>query len=464
MSTKSAAGQFAAASSDALWIRDAKTLQMEYASPSIASIYGVPPGALADGMQHWLALIVPEDRDIALEHIERARKGEAVVHEFRIRRPLGGSFRWIRDTNFPLRDGQGRIQRVGGIAEDVTEAKLAAEHKEVLVSELQHRVRNIMAIIRAITARTAGSAASVEEYRDLLTGRILALARVQALLTRSANQGGSLRQVIDAEISAKAEYNGQYELTGPDITLSPKAVEVPAMAVHELCTNAIKYGALSVPGGRVKVKWWNIQKDRTSWLELDWVEKGAPIITPPTRKGFGSELATGRIPYELGGSGTLRFVPEGLRCHLELPLEERESILETDAPPLTRVLGGGLDMTGAADLSNRTVLVVEDDFYLASDLAAALQDAGAEVRGPFATEADALQALGREAPTAAVVDLNLGGGGPRFTVARQLIAHSVPFLFLTGYDSDVIPPDLTGVRRIEKGTPTRALVEELAKW
>lgn len=153
--------QFAAAASSALWIRDANTLAMEYASPAIAKVYGVDPDAFLGDFKRWAAFIVPEDRETAVTHIQQARQGNAVVHEFRIQRATDQVFRWIRDTDFPLFDNHGRVQRIGGIGEDVTEAKLAVEHQGVLLAELQHRVRNIMAIIRSITARTAECAESV---------------------------------------------------------------------------------------------------------------------------------------------------------------------------------------------------------------------------------------------------------------------------------------------------------------
>ncbi|WP_237477286.1 PAS domain S-box protein [Lichenibacterium dinghuense] len=192
--------QFAASSSDALWIRDAATLAMEYASPAIAAIYGVPPDALLGDPKRWASLIVPEDRDAALEHLEQARRGEAVVHEFRIQRPSDGVFRWIRNTDFPLR-ADGHVPRIGGIAHDATDEKLAAEHQGVLLAELQHRVRNIMAIVRAIASRSAERAGSVPEYAEILAGRLLAFSRVQALLTRAANVSVGLRTIVMDEIS-----------------------------------------------------------------------------------------------------------------------------------------------------------------------------------------------------------------------------------------------------------------------
>lgn len=454
--------QFSAASKSGLWIRSAETLTMEFVSPALAAIYGVGPDALLGDLRHWAAMILPEDREIARNHIETARRGDPVVHEFRIRRD-DGSFRWIRNTDFPLFDENGDVERVGGIAEDVTETKMAIEHQGVLLHELQHRVRNIMAMIRSTAVRSADGAADVEDYKTSLAGRLLALARVQTLLTRQANAGGSLRDILESEIGAQAHSENQYELTGPDIVLSPKAVEVLTLAFHELSTNALKYGALSVSSGKVTVVWARDERVGKPWISIDWVEEGAPPRPPPTRRGFGSGLIEAKIPYELRGTGKTTIEPEGAKCHITFPLREAESILETDAPVPTRLYGGTVDMTGASDLSGKTIFVVEDDYYVASDTAAALRGAGAVVLGPFPTAEAALHLLETETPAAAVLDLNLGGGGPKFEIAQQLLQREIPFIFLTGYYANVVPEEFSHITCLQKPIALRGVVDALSE-
>jgi PAS domain S-box-containing protein len=436
--------QFAASSSGALWIRNAETLRMEYVSPAIETVYGVEPVVFLNGVESWASAIVPDDRASALDHLEQARQGEAVVHEFRVQRPSDGAFRWIRNTDFPLYDEHERVQRIGGIAEDVTEAKLAVEHQGVLLAELQHRVRNIMAQIRSITARTGERAESVGEYAGLMAGRLLTFARVQALLTRGANVGVRIIDIVHDELAAQSEHEAQYRLEGPDLVLAPKTAEVLTLAAHELATNALKYGGLSVPEGCVTVRWATFERRGTPWLGLDWIEAGAPERSPadpsaPWRRGFGSELIEGRIPYELGGRGEIAIEPGGARCRLEFPLRNAPSILETDAPRRAAVYGGALDMTGEADLSGHRILVVEDDYYLATDTARALRGAGAEVIGPCPTEEAARDAIAAVVPTGAILDLNLGDTGPSFELATELGERGVPFILVTGYDAAVLP-------------------------
>ena len=452
--------QFAQASAAGLWIRDARTLDMEFVSPAVGTIYGVPPETLLGAVERWAGMIVPEDRGLALGHLDKARAGDTTLHEFRIQRPSDGAFRWIRNTDFPLH-GDGEIQRIGGIAEDVTEGKLAVEHQGVLLAELQHRVRNIMAIIRSITARTGGRAESVPDYVERISGRLMALARVQALITRKADGGVRLTTLLRDELSAQAEHEEQYDLAGPDVLLSPKAAEVMTLAIHELATNALKYGALAREAGKVTARWDVVERSGRAWLVFDWTETGGPERQSPPdrprRRGFGTELIEGRIPYELGGGGRVVIAPGGARCHLEFPLQDGASALETSAPQRAKVYGGVLDMAGEARLDGAVILVVEDEYYIATDTARALQGAGADVVGPFPTETAARSAIDEQRPDAVVVDINLGTG-PSFKLAETLRDRGIPFVFVTGYDQQVIPEEFSDVERLEKPVQLRRVV------
>ncbi|WP_246776840.1 HWE histidine kinase domain-containing protein [Microvirga sp. VF16] len=305
------------------------------------------------------------------------------------------------------------------------------------------------------------------EYAALLAGRLLALARVQTLLTRTANTSVGIATIVHEEVSVRAQHEGQYVLKGPDITLSPKAAEILTLAVHELATNALKYGAFSIPNGRATVRWAAFEKHGGPWLRFDWTEEGTPerprsASDEPRRRGFGSELIEGRIPYELGGTGRVVIEPGGAKCHLEFPLTEGPSVLETGAPQRASVFGGALDMSGEADLGGHRILVVEDDYYLASDAVRALQGAGAEVMGPFPTEEAARAELEAQRPDAAVVDINLGAG-PSFKLAEILKGRGIPFVFTTGYDQKVIPQEFSGIERLEKPVQLRQIVGAVAK-
>ncbi|RST30058.1 hypothetical protein HMF7854_03865 [Sphingomonas ginkgonis] len=270
--------------------------------------------------------------------------------------------------------------------------------------------------------------------------------------------------LTEAELSAQAHHEEQYSLDGPDLVLAPKAAEVLTLTVHELTTNAVKYGALSTPHGRVSVRWATFERRGASWFGFDWSEEGAPadaLAEAASRKpGFGSELIEGRLPYELGGRGKLTIEPGGARCRLEFPMKHGASMLETTAPRRATVFGGALDMSAEAGLTGHRVLVLEDDFYLASDTRRALEGAGAEVLGPCASEGAAMDEMD-DNPTAAVVDVNLGRG-PSFELARSLKDRGTPFVFITGYDEEIIPSEFDGIARLQKPVELKDVVRSLS--
>jgi PAS domain S-box-containing protein len=315
--------QFGNASAGAIWIRDAATLNMEYVSPAISTIYGVEPETVLGSIERWIDLIVPKDRDDALEHIERARGGESVVHEFRIQRPTDQAIRWIRDTDFPLLDAHGRVQRIGGIAEDVTEAKRAAHNERLLLAELQHRVRNIFAIVRSIYSRTVEAGGPLEEITDHFRGRLDSLARTQTVVTQSPTGDVDLQNLIREELlSVGVSDSPSLIIKGPDIALPPAEAESIGLAIHELTTNALKYGALKVPGATLEISWKaNIDYGEIGRLDFSWTEQGVPAISvQPARQGFGTELITEALPYRLGAETSLQFRGGGVRCTISLPL------------------------------------------------------------------------------------------------------------------------------------------------
>jgi len=324
--------RFGEASLDILWMRDAGTLQWTYLTPAFETIYGLRREEALEGgdFQSWLDMIVPEDRPGVEAAIERVRAGEQVAFEYRIRRPPDGRICWLRETGFPISNGGGKVAAIGGVAHDVTELRESGQRQKLLLAELQHRVRNIMAMIRSVARRTGDTAETVEEYVQHLEGRISAMARTQALLTRGVHAAVDLKSLILDELLMQAAQPEQYAVTGPDISLPPKAAEVLGLALHELATNAVKYGALSERGGRVDVRWALLDGDEAPQLSLIWSELGVRIGGEPSRSGFGTELVTQRVPYELQGTGTMEFRPTGLVATLEFPLDDLPSILQTD--------------------------------------------------------------------------------------------------------------------------------------
>jgi PAS domain S-box-containing protein len=308
--------QFAEASSDVLWIRNAETMRWEYLSPAFERIFGVPrEEALARvGLLQWTDLIVPDDRAHAQDCLTRARAGERVSFEYRIMRNT--ELRWLRSNVFPMLDQGGRVQRIGGIVRDITELKSALHHGERLLTELQHRVRNTLAVIRSIARRTAESSETVDDFAGHLDGRIGAFSRVQVALTRNPLAGFDLAELLAEELRACLAREGErFTLRGPAVRLQPKTAESIGLAVHELATNAVKYGAFTVADGHIEVFWRRETRDGVPWLSLEWNESGMtgrPVVQ--MRDGFGTELLQRTLPYDLGATVTRTFAPDGLRC------------------------------------------------------------------------------------------------------------------------------------------------------
>jgi PAS domain S-box-containing protein len=315
--------QFAEASSDALWIRDADTLRWEYISPAFETIYGVPRALVQRGnhLAQWTGLMLAEDRPRALKGVDRARAGECVSFEFRVLRQADGEIRRLRTRSFPMVDAFGRVQRIGGICQDITASVSAAEHQEFLLSEMQHRVRNMFAVIRSIVRRTGDSSESVQDFASHLEGRIASLARVQSVVTRDPLAGFDLAELVADELRAGAAHEGrQFSLSGPSVRIRAKAAESIGLALHELATNALKYGALTLPRGFIRIAWRLEDVDSSTWLVLDWIETGMSGCVPGTQRvGFGTVLLEQMLPYDLGARVVSRFEPSGLRCEIRLP-------------------------------------------------------------------------------------------------------------------------------------------------
>ncbi|WOH78372.1 CheR family methyltransferase [Bradyrhizobium sp. BEA-2-5] len=204
---------------------------------------------------------------------------------------------------------------------DVTAITRAEERQRLLLAELQHRVRNTLGVVRSIARRSAETSASVEEYASHLDGRLNAFARTQALVTRDPEGGVDLEYLVVEELLAyNAKEDEQLKVKGPRIRLQPKAAETFALAIHELATNALKYGALGQTAGRIDVSWRIDDAAEPRQLVFDWHERSGPAVTPPRRRGFGSDLLERTLAFEFKGKTTLEFNPSGLRCTIAIPM------------------------------------------------------------------------------------------------------------------------------------------------
>lgn len=228
---------------------------------------------------------------------------------------------WFTVSCSALRDEAGAVAGVMAMAVEVT-TKTSADtpHQTMLLAELQHRTRNLLGVIRSVARRTAETSEDLESFLTHFDGRLSAIARTQTALTRNHEVSTGLDAVILEEFLAAAGAD-QVTLDGPEVQLSGKMADSISLAVHELVTNALKYGALTTPKGHVYVTWELAKHDGHTVLALEWIESGVGIIdVQPSRFGFGRRLLEKALPYELGALTSLRFAPGGLRASLEVPL------------------------------------------------------------------------------------------------------------------------------------------------
>jgi two-component sensor histidine kinase len=209
--------------------------------------------------------------------------------------------------------------RVVGVSIDITERKRAEQHQRALNAELDHRVKNILATVSAIIAQTQEASSSRADFVAALNSRINSLARTHEVLSDSNWRGASLAEIVRREFAPYAR--GNTEAEGPSVILRAEATQAVATALHELTTNAAKYGALSNRSGRVAVRWRWHQNGSHDRLIIEWQEAGGPPVLAPSHSGYGTSIIRELIPFELGGAVELSFAPEGTRCRLEIPGE-----------------------------------------------------------------------------------------------------------------------------------------------
>lgn len=423
-----------------------------YMSEAAEELAGAPETAYAEEapIEKFAEHIAPEDRQRWLAALRRSAATLTTLEiERRLLTPRGE--RWIRSVARPHREPEGAVVW-NGVAIDITDRKRAEEHQALLMAELDHRVKNTLATVQAIASQTLPET----EAHRAFAGRLAALAHTHNLLAQSRWQGARLVDIVSEELAPYRDAEGaRVSVLGPDVLLEPKAAQALALAIHELTTNAAKFGALSAAGGRVEASWRTFDAPAGRRLALSWIERGGPPVEPPRRQGFGSLLIERSLEYELGGDVRLDYRPEGVQCLIELPLNARGE----RAPPSADA--SGERHAPRSDLSEARVLVVEDMHVIALEIEAVLAEAGCEVVGPAPTIESALELAQGETLDAAILDVNLGGEAV-YPVADALKARGVPFVFASGYDlSADMPAAHRDAQRLGKPIDRTRLVAAL---
>ena len=294
--------------------------------------YGLSERTLEVTAEQWLSRVHRDDiQRLRSEHIQafKERRSE-LVSEVRIVRP-GGEVRWIEARSIIAYDHADRAVRMTGVYIDLTERRNSEDHKKMLIAELDHRVKNMLACVAAIAKRSQERGRSVKEFLDVLNGRINSLANAHALLSRSRWQGVGLGELVRSELAFCAKDETSL-IEGPEVDLTAMATQTLAMVLHELTTNAAKYGALSNGHGRVMVRWRRQSRGPSRGkLVLEWRETGGPPVVAPKMTGYGTSVIRNLVPYELGGTVDYVFVPDGIRCKIEIPARWYE--MSESSPP-----------------------------------------------------------------------------------------------------------------------------------
>jgi PAS domain S-box-containing protein len=228
-----------------------------------------------------------------------------------------GSMAWWHSSKAPLRDGAGAVIGLVGSSVDITERRRAEEHRLLLVNELNHRVKNTLAVVQGLARQTFREAADVKTAVARFEERLTALSRAHNLLTDENWASAGLYEVVRDQLGGD-RLAGRISLAGPQVLLSPQVAVSLALVLHELATNATKYGALSNDTGRVQVSW--VPDPARGMVALRWVETGGPAVHAPRRRGFGSRLIERALASEVGGRVALQFLPEGVVCEIEAPV------------------------------------------------------------------------------------------------------------------------------------------------
>lgn len=328
---------------------------------------------------------------------------------------------------------------------------------ERLNGELNHRIKNILELIRSLIRQSRTEGRSLADYVDALEGRVLALSLAHDQVLQDTSDMG-IAALVAAEVAPYQSERIEIVTRGPPLAFTGRAHSVMALVIHELATNAAKYGSLSAGSGRLEVAW---SLTAAGDCRLIWTESGGPAVVEPSRRGFGSTLIERSIPFDLDGEAHIDFAGEGLRARFQIPARHVVRMRRTapeKAPPATPKAP-----VPAHLLDGKRVLVVEDQFVIALEAEHLLSDLGVGAVETATSVAEAMLKIERSMPDVAILDVNLGDGRTSVPIAEALARLRIPFVFATGYgDSAMLPPALFGLPIVRKPYSSRALASALA--
>lgn len=324
--------------------------------------------------------------------------------------------------------------------EATAERKEANSRQELLIAELNHRVRNILSLIRGLIRQSKpADGTSIEDFVAVIDGRVHALARAHNQITDDHWGPAPVKNLLEAEAAAfLTTQKDRLILEGPSVLLKPQAYSTLALVVHELVTNSVKYGSLSVESGKAVAKW---SVAGNGDLDFCWSEHGGPEVFPPNRKGFGTTIIEHSVPYDLGGTAKIDYARDGVRADFTIPSKH---VVAAAAIQGTRIQLPDTPHVEVPDanklLRGMKVLLVEDSLIIALDAEDLLARLGADSVSTESTAVGAIAAIETERPDVAILDINLGDHDS-VPIANRLAELGVPYIFATGYGEQKSLPD-----------------------
>ncbi len=342
---------------------------------------------------------------------------------------------------------------------DITDRKSKEAQVSQLMREVNHRSKNLLAVVQAVARQTA--AKSSKDFVASFEQRLLALAKAQDLLIKGKWRYVGLEELIRAELGHFAALIGRRIIvSGPEMAVTPAAAQTLGMAFHELATNAAKYGALSNDVGAITISWeLATPRNDEPELVLEWREMGGPSVAIPTGKGFGSTVIGPMVRSGLGAEVDIAYAPAGLTWRMQCEAGRIVALRETP-----RANASAREPTASQEAPSNSrgrILVVEDEPLIGMELADALEHAGFTVLGPVTSSADALALVAKHGCDGAVLDVNLGRETSE-RLALKFAAEGVPFVTLTGYAADQLPAPFQRAPSLTKPVRIESLVAELA--
>jgi len=408
-------------------------------SPRLARVAGIAPGVIpSENGAALFPYIHPDDREAARETINKqlAETGRYSL-EYRRLPDADGRAVWYHGSGVMLFGLNHEPSYLIGVVQDISERKAEEEQREALVAELDHRIKNLLAVVQSVAAQSARKSASLDVFLKTFAARLKSMSSAHDLLSAARWRGATLARIAAAELGGLAPTQTRWD--GPELFLTPRAAAALSLALHELAVNAVRYGSLSTENGKVEVVW---RRSPEGGFALEWLETGGPPAIAPQNKGFGATLIEDVAGRELGGSAKINYRSSGVTAMI---VGSADAL--ADAPPVEPVNAAPeriVETVVAADetvrpgaIAGLKVLIVEDSLLLALELEAGLEDAGVEVVGCAAELSEALSMVEKDFDVA-VLDADLNGQSVA-PVAEILRGMGRPFVFATGYADKAAP-------------------------